>query len=90
MSDTHAGTPLLSRYINGGAQMMAKKPESKKVTINEFAARIPATTMINAASTKITRDALEKPRELSMSIPIAKTYDEGATIAVTKVLRYSG
>jgi len=66
--------------MNGGAQMMAKKLESKNVTINEFAARIPATTMINAASTNITRDALENPREPGMSVPVAKIYTEGATI----------
>jgi len=56
----------------GGAQIMAKKLESKNVTINDSAARIPATTIINAASTNSTRDALENPVAGVMKIPIVE------------------
>jgi hypothetical protein len=39
---------------------MAKKPESRKVTIIDSAARIPATTITNAANINNTRVAAEK------------------------------
>jgi len=62
--------PFFSMNKKGGAHTIAKKPESKNVTINDSAARIPATTITKAASTKMTRAVLENPLVDCIVVPV--------------------
>ena len=93
MSDNQAGRPFFCIYKKGGAQIIAKKPESKNVTIIDSAERMPATTMTNAARTNMTREAAENPviediRSYSVKIKIifssaAQRYRSGSTLWLT-------
>ena len=57
--ESHAGKPFFCISKNGGAQMMAKNPDRRKVTMMDSAARIPAMTITNAARTNKVREELE-------------------------------